>query len=66
MPIAETVEKALEIITMLLPIIKPSDLQKIKNAIEKQEKENEEKRKKIIEAVASGDVDTINALLLGD
>ena len=60
------IEKILDLILLLLPAIKPSDLQKIKNAIERMEKKHEEKRKKILEAVASGDVDAINALLLGD
>ena len=60
------IDKILELILQVLPIIKPSQLDKIKNAIEKQEKESAEQKKKILEAVANGDVDTVNSILFGD
>jgi hypothetical protein len=59
------IEKIIDLIIQVLPIVKPSDLQKIKNKINDLEKENEEKRKRLIEAVASGDIDTINSILFG-
>ena len=56
----------LKLILELLPIIKPSDLQIVKNHIRKQERENEEKKKKLREAIFNNDVSTINALLFGE
>jgi len=53
----------LQLILQLLQILKPSDLQKIKNEIAKKEREIEEKRKKILKAVVEGDINSINSIL---
>ena len=63
MPIDETIGKVIDLVLMLIPVLKPSDLQKIKNAIKEKEEQNEKDRQKVLEAVANGDVDTINMLL---
>jgi len=56
----------LELLLQLIPIMKPSDLQKIKNAIEEREKKINEEKRQILKAVVDGDIDTINRLLLGE
>jgi len=47
----------LELILKLLPIVKPSDLDKIKNAIEKREKEIEQDNQDWLKAISSDPVD---------
>ena len=56
----------LELLLQLIPIMRPSDLQKIKNAIEEREKEINEEKRQILKAMVDGDVDTINHLLFGE
>jgi formate dehydrogenase maturation protein FdhE len=53
----------LELILKLLPIIKPSELEKIKKEIEKLEKEHEEKKQKFIKALETGNIAELNLLL---
>jgi formate dehydrogenase maturation protein FdhE len=52
----------LQLILKLLPMLKPDDLQKLKNEIERLEKERDEKKKIFIKALAEGDIPTLNAL----
>ena len=54
----------LELILKLLPIIKPSELDKIKNAIEKREKEIEQDNQDWLKAVSSDPIDiaTLNRI----
>jgi formate dehydrogenase maturation protein FdhE len=62
----DEISTALKIILELMSIIKPSDLQKIKNQINKLEKENDEKKEKLTRAIRDNNIDDINAILFGD
>lgn len=61
------IEKILALILAVLPLFKKkTDLDKIKDAIEKQEIHNAEEKQALLAAVASGDVDAVNSILFGD
>lgn len=60
---ASEISAIIQLILAIIPILKPDEIAKIKSEIEKREKQIAEDRKKIIEAVALGDVEAINHLL---
>jgi trehalose-6-phosphate synthase len=66
MPYDEAIGTGLKIVLELIKALNPSDLERVKKAIRKQEEENAEKMEKIKKAVVDGDVDAINALIFGE
>lgn len=65
MPPDEAIGTGLKIILELIHALNPTDLERVKREIRKQEEANAEKMEKIKQAVVDGDVDAINALLFG-
>ena len=60
-------DKIIELLLAIIPFLKKkTDLEKIKDAIEKQEIKNAEEKQTLLRAIASGDVDAINAILFSD
>jgi len=60
-------DKIIELLLAIIPFLKKkTDLEKIKEALEKQEIKNVEEKQTLLRAVADGDIDAINALLFGD
>ena len=60
-------DKIIELLLAIIPFLKKkTDLEKIKEALEKQEIKNVEEKQALLRAVADGDIDAINALLFGD
>lgn len=55
-----------DLIGLIIHTLKPSELERIKAAIRKREKELADDKAKLVKAIADGDVDAINALLFGD
>jgi len=53
----------LELILKLLPIIKPSELEKIKNEISKLEDEREKDKKEALAALKAGDIPALNLII---
>ena len=54
----------LQLITQLLPLLKPkTELEKIKEEIRKLEEEHDKKKQELLAALASGNVDLLNQLL---
>ena len=53
----------LELLKLLKPIIAPSEYEKYCKQLEKLEKENAERKKKIKDALVSGDISALNAIL---
>lgn len=53
----------LELILKLLPMIKPSELEKIKGEIKKLEEEREKIRQEALAALKAGDMAALNKLL---
>jgi len=53
----------LELILKLLPIIKPSELEKIKNEISKLEDEHEKDKKEALAALKAGDIPALNLII---
>lgn len=62
----DEISSIVKLILELLPIIKPSDLQKVKNQINKLEKENDEKKEKLTRALHTNNIADINRILFGD
>ena len=61
-----SVGPALDIIASVIHLLTPSDLERLKTEIRKTEEERIERKKKLLEALASGDIVSVNALLFGD
>ena len=61
----EEIALGFKIILELIKALNPSELEKLKREIRKREEEIVKKNFEIIKAANSGDIDTINALLLG-
>jgi restriction endonuclease S subunit len=61
----EEIGLILQLILQLIPIVKPSDLQKIKDEISKREKEIEEEKQEMLRALRDGDIAALNRLLFG-
>jgi len=55
-----------DLIALIIKTAKPSELEKIKAEIRKIEEERIERKKKLLEVLASGDVIAVNALLFDD
>ena len=62
----DALSTGLAIVLELIKALNPSDLERVKREIRKQEEENEKKIEKIKEAVVNGDVDAINSILFGE
>ena len=63
MPVDEAIGAGLNIILELIKILNPSELEKLKKEIHKLEEENEERIRKLKEAIINGDIDAINSIL---
>jgi len=60
-------DKIIELLLAIIPFLKKkTDLEKIREAIEKQEIKNAEEKQALLRVIASGDIDAINALIFGD
>ena len=60
-------DKIIELILAIIPFLKKKTaLDKIKEAIEKQEIKNAEDKKALLAAISSGDIDAINAIIFSD
>jgi hypothetical protein len=60
-------DKIIELLLAIIPFLKKkTDLEKIREAVKKQEIKNAEEKQALLAAIASGDIDAINALLFGD
>lgn len=57
---------ALDIVSSIIHLLNPSDLERLKAEIRKAEEAHREREKRGREAVAAGDIAVINALLFGD
>lgn len=55
-----------KIVLELIGILNPSDVDKVEKALEERRKEIVKKKKAILEAVATGDADAVNAIIFGD
>jgi len=66
MPPDEAIGTGLKIILELIKALNPSDLERVKREIRKQEEENAKRKEAIKKAVVDGDIDAINALLFGE
>jgi len=53
----------LELILKLLPIIKPSDLEKIKSEISKLEEQREKDKQDALAAIKAGDIPALNLII---
>lgn len=56
----------IKLVLAVIGLLKPGDIAKVKEAIEQREAEIVEENKKMREAVATGDIETINRLFFGD
>ena len=63
MPVDEAIGAGLNIILELIKVLSPSELEKLKKEIHKLEEENEERIRKLKEAIINGDIDAINSIL---
>ena len=66
MPIDETIGAGLNLILEIINILNPTELERVKKEIRKKEKEIAERDKKIAEAIATGDIDALNAILFSE
>ena len=66
MPTESPISTGLQILFEFIKILNPSDLERVKKEIRKREEQIVKNQREVTLAVESGDIDSINRLLLGE
>jgi len=66
MPTESPISTGLQILFEFIKILNPSDLERVKKEIRKREEQIVKTQREVTLAVESGDIDSINRLLLGE